>query len=181
MSSKLCIGFPTALSRLLAAIALVPLLVSLSWSQAIEKVIYDFTGGSNGAAPYGGLILDSAGNLYGTTASAPGTFGYGTVFKLTPSNGVWIETVLHNFTGTYGGGDGDGPAAGLIFDSAGNLYGTTGGGGTNEAGTVFKLTYSSGVWTEAVLHSFAGSDGQSPDSGLIFDSKGNLYGTTVYG
>jgi uncharacterized repeat protein (TIGR03803 family) len=67
----------------------------------------------------------------------------------------------------------------LIFDNAGNLYGTTGGGGANGDGTVFELTPSNGIWTETVLHSFSGSDGLTPDAGLIFDSAGNLYGTTT--
>ncbi len=145
-----------------------------------ETVLHSFTGGpSDGANPRAGLIADSSGNLYGTTefggASGPGCavgVGCGVVFKLSPGG---TETVLHSFTG---GSDGGGPAAGLIADSSGNLYGTTGGGGASNAGVVFKLSPGG---TETVLYSFkGGSDGSGP-SGVITDSSGNLYGTTAFG
>jgi uncharacterized repeat protein (TIGR03803 family) len=124
--------------------------------------------------PFAGLILDKAGNLYGTTAYG-GASGLGTVFKLDTSGN---ETVLHGFTGT--GGDGANPYAGLIMDKAGNLYGTTGYGGASGAGTVIKLDTSG---NETVLHSFTGypSDGATPFAGLIMDKAGNLYGTTISG
>src|SRR5712692_8434009 len=93
-------------------------------------VLHGFTNSPDGASPFAGLLRDATGNLYGTTSSG-GVFGSGTVFKLDPSGN---ETVLHNFTG---GGDGGRPIAGLIMDTAGNLYGTTGFGGASNAGTVF--------------------------------------------
>ena len=141
-----------------------------AWAAPTETVLYSFGGSPDGASPYGGLISDSAGNLYGTTVY--GGAGAGTVFKLSPSG---TETVLYSFTG---GSDGAYPYAGLIADSAGNLYGTTFGGGASYAGTVFKLSPSG---TETVLHSFAWSDGALPYGGLIADSAGNLYGTTWNG
>jgi len=131
--------------------------------------LHNFTGGADGSGPYGNLILDSAGNLYGT-ASGGGASGAGVVFKIDKSG---HETVLYSFTG---GADGGGPLAGVIFDSAGNLYGTTNGGGGSGAGVVFKIDKSG---HETVLHSFTGgADGGYPLAGVIFDSAGNLYGTT---
>jgi uncharacterized repeat protein (TIGR03803 family) len=136
-------------------------------------VLYNFTGGSDGAAPVAGLIADAAGNLYGTASrGGTGTFCCGTVFQLTPSGDL---TVLYSFTG---GSDGGNPRAGLIADAAGNLYGTTGSFGPGGNGTVFQLD-SSGTFT--VLHSFTVSDGTNPQAGLIADPAGNLYGTTLDG
>ena len=144
-----------------------------------EKVLWRFSAGTDGGYPYGDLILDGAGNLYGTT-SVGGTYGNGTVFELTPAaGGTWTEKVLYSFNYT----DGAIPRAGLIFDGAGNLYGTTSGGGTSQYGTVFELTPAAGgTWTEKVLWSFgSGTDGATPYAGLIFDPAGNLYGTTLQG
>ena len=148
-----------------------------------ETVLYAFKGGSDGANPEAGLIADSNGNLYGTTAEG-GASNVGTVFELMPpavAGGAWTETVLHTFTG---GSDGGNPKGSLIADSKGNLYGTT-SGGTSNGGTVFELTppaIAGGAWTETVLHAFTGgSDGGYPEAGLIADSKGNLYGTTAEG
>jgi uncharacterized repeat protein (TIGR03803 family) len=170
-------GVFTAFSRVVAVFALAALLTASAWSQATETVLYNFQSGSTGYSPgAGGLIFDKAGNLYGITGNG-GAAGNGTVFELTPSGGAWVETVLHSFTGS----DGSEPAATLIFDSAGNLYGTTMGGGATGNGTVFELTPSGGAWVETVLHSFTGSDGSEPAASLIFDSAGNLYGTTDYG
>jgi uncharacterized repeat protein (TIGR03803 family) len=148
-----------------------------------EKVLHSFrcgrthTGGCNPAA---GLILDTAGNLYGTTAGG-GTASAccGTVFELTPAaNGKWTEKVLHGFDCNT---EGCGPVAGLIFDTAGNLYGTTFYNGAHFAGTVFELTPgSNGQWTEKVLSNFDQA-GDQPAAGLIFDKAGNLYGTTSGG
>lgn len=150
-----------------------------------EKVIYNFQSGLDGASPSANLIADRSGNLYGTTPSG-GADGYGTVFELTPPStrgGSWTEKVLHAFQGA----DGALPFSPLVFDQAGNLYGATQTGGNQPpcflcgAGTIFKLTPPTtpgGGWTESVLHSFAFSDGASPDSGLTFDDEGNLYGTT---
>jgi uncharacterized repeat protein (TIGR03803 family) len=147
-------------------------------AQASLKDLYTFKGGTDGANPSAGLIFDAAGNLYGTTAKG-GVSHDGVVFKLTlNADGSWTESVLHSFTGA----DGANPHAGLIFDAAGNLYGTTSNGGTSNAGTVFKLTPNSdGSWKESVLHSFTGADGASPQAGLIFDAAENLYGTTNAG
>src|SRR5215469_4800221 len=142
-------------------------------------VLYTFTGGTDGGGPQSNLIMDAAGNLYGTTAfggSSPNcSFGCGTVFKLDPSGN---ETVLHAFTGTPG--DGARPFGGLIMDAASNLYGTTQdfGGCDLGCGIVFKLDPSG---NETVLHTFTGSDGANPSAGLIMDAAGNLYGTTPGG
>jgi uncharacterized repeat protein (TIGR03803 family) len=137
-----------------------------------ETMLYSFTNGSDGRWPYAGVILDEAGNLYGTTYEG-GTGSYGTVFKLAPDG---TETVLHAFSGTDGGF----PGAVLTLDAAGNLYGTTQGGGTSGNGAVFKLTPNG---TETVLYSFTGeNDGANPySSPLLIDGKGNLYGTTCCG
>ena len=153
-----------------------------------ENVLYSFhNNGTDGFAPIAGLVLDAAGNLYGTTALG-GTydcagFGCGTVFELMPeAGGSWTEEVLHSFNPADG--DGGSPEASLIFDAAGNLYGTTFGGGANRDGTVFELLGAGVVgWTEEVLYSFLnnGMDGSNPYAGLIFDKNGNLYGTTYVG
>jgi len=147
------------------------------------KVLYAFTGGTDGGELYGGLIFDQAGNLYSTThdGGIP-TYGYGTAFSLTPNpNGTWTETVLHDFQEPhYVDTDGLNPQAGLISDSAGNLYGTTYyGGAPYFAGTVFELTPDgNGQFTETIIHAFDGKHGGYPQASLIFDSAGNLYGTT---
>ena len=151
-----------------------------------ESVLYDFTGGSDGATPFGArLIFDQAGNLYGTTFSGGGkncSGGCGVVYELTPSNGEWTESVLY----TFGGGtDGANPWAGVIFDQSGNLYGTTSGGGAYGQGTVYELTPSASGWTLKTLYSFQNTkgsqDGGQPYAGLIFDQSGNLYGATTKG
>jgi uncharacterized repeat protein (TIGR03803 family) len=146
---------------------------------AAEKVFHTFRGGSDGAYPESVLIIDASGSFYGTTnAGGGGTgcqngdLGCGTVFRL---NSDGSESVLYAFNG---GGDGAIPTAGLIEDLAGNLYGTTAGGGTANLGTIFRLTPNN---VETVLYSFqGGSDGASPN-GLIGDGAGNFYGTTGAG
>ena len=150
-----------------------------------EAVLYRFKGGKDGSIPISSLIFDSAANLYGTAQSGGDLnceppFGCGVVFKLTPANGEWKETVLHVFAGDAGG---ENPDAGVIFDNAANLYGTTEFGGINGSGVVFQLTRSSdGQWKETVLHRFNGRhDGTRPTSVLTFDRSGNLYGTTIVG
>jgi uncharacterized repeat protein (TIGR03803 family) len=137
-----------------------------------ETVVYSFAGGTDGSNPTAGVVLDSAGNLYGTTNHG-GVFGFGVVFKV---DSAGKETVLHSFTA---GMDGSNPAAGVILDSDGNLYGTTLLGGAHNSGAVYKVE-SNGK--ETVLHSFTGGDeGALPEAGVVLDSAGNLYGTTRYG
>jgi hypothetical protein len=171
---------------------------------------YQFVGGSDGANPHASLVLDSQGNLFGTTSAGgggsctslsppdpgpgdPGVggFGYprvngcGTVFKLTSTGGgTFQETVLYTFKG---GTDGANPYSNLLFDASGSLYGTTAGGGSTGCGgagcgTVFKLTPSGSTFTETVLYAFTGgADGAFPYAGLITDASGNFYGTTANG
>jgi uncharacterized repeat protein (TIGR03803 family) len=143
-----------------------------------ETTLYMFTGGDDGANPGATLKFDAAGNLYGTTQGG-GHFGMGTVFELSPTaNGSWREKVLHSFNGSTGSG----PTAGVIFDTAGNLYGETLSGGADNDGVVFKLSPTgTGYWSGTVLHSFHGTDGSSPWQGLVFDAAGNLYGTAKAG
>ena len=140
-----------------------------------EQPLYAFTGTPDGATPYAGLVLDSAGNLYGTT-TAGGLFGQGTVFELSPSGSGWTEQVLYNF---QGGSDGSFPTGGLIFDQSGNLYGSTNEGGSGGGGTVFELTPSGGGWTYNLLYSFTGNTGCGPFANLGLDGAGNVYGTTL--
>jgi uncharacterized repeat protein (TIGR03803 family) len=139
-------------------------------SAGVLKVLYEFSGGADGLAPYGGLVRDNAGNLYGTTTRG-GTFGFGTVFEVTPQG---AETVLYSFRG---GTDGQDPLGTLLRDGEGNLYDTTALGG-NSYGTVFRVSKSG---AEIILHKFTQADGEEPIAGLIRDSKGNLYGTTEFG
>ncbi len=170
-----------------------------------ESIIYSFLGkGQNdGMNPWGSVVIDAAGNLYGTTAYG-GTggcillgilYGCGTVYELSPpkqKGGQWTETIVYSF---QSGNDGYYPWGSLTFDKAGNLYGATqfGGGKGNtcdvyyggNCGTVFKLSppkQKGGTWTEQVLHRFAGgTDGATPNGGLILDKQGAAYGTTPYG
>jgi uncharacterized repeat protein (TIGR03803 family) len=134
-----------------------------------EQTLYKFTG-PDGAQPYAGLTRDAAGNLYGTTDTG-GDYAKGTIFKLAPDG---TETVLHSFPGKAGGNR---PFAGLLLDSAGNLYGSTFAGGTGRLGTIFKLD-TSGVFS--ILINFSGANGEEP-GGLFMDAVGNLYGTTYKG
>ncbi len=137
-----------------------------------KTVLYSFTGTPDGGNPYAGVVLDSQGNLYGTTFGG-GADGYGTVFKVDTSGN---ETVLYSFGTT--GGDGLFPVKGVVLDAEGNLYGTTSAGGAHEKGTVFKLGTTG---QETVLYSFAGKpDGEYPN-GVVLDAQGNLYGTTDQG
>ena len=153
-----------------------------AWS---VQVIYSFLNGADGAGPVGGLISDTKGVLYGVTRSG-GTGGGGIVFALTPpavAGGAWTEATLHAFTG---GTDGIVPSedAGLVMDASGALYGTTINGGASN-GTAFRLSppaAGSTVWTETILHAFAGgNDGYFPEAGLRAGPGGVLYGTTSGG
>ena len=147
-----------------------------------RKVLHSFHGGMDGANPKAVLALDSAGTLYGTTVNGGvadcSTYGSGcgTVFQLSQTpDGPWQKTRLHTFKGKGGAN----PFAGLIFDAARNLYGTTRRGGASDAGTVFKLAPNpDGSWTESKLHTFNKKDGAEPVGDLIFDASGNLHGTT---
>jgi uncharacterized repeat protein (TIGR03803 family) len=143
--------------------------VSCPWR---ETVLYRFTGNTDGANPTGEMVLDAAGNLYGTAQF--GVENNGVVFQVSPVGNSWAEVVLH----TFGfGNDGELPYAGLTLDTSGNLYGTTVFGGSRGAGTVFQLTPSGSGWTENLLYSFqGGEDGANPATGLILDPAGNLNG-----
>ncbi len=146
-------------------------------------VLHTFTGGADGAAPAGTLLLDSAGDLFGTTGDGGnincylGTMGCGTVYKLDAAGN---KTMLYAFPGSL---DGSFPNGGLVEDAKGNLYGTTAWGGVatcNQCGTVFKLRATGG--TETILHKFTGrGDGNLVYAGVIRDAAGNLYGTSYYG
>jgi uncharacterized repeat protein (TIGR03803 family) len=142
-----------------------------------ETLLYGFLGSSDGGVPlYGDLIFDHAGNIYGTASR--GGSGNGVVYEMMRSGGGWTEQPIYAFSGSP---DGAIPYAGLVFDNAGNLYGTTTQGGTG-SGTVFELSPSGSGWTERVIYSFAGgSDGGYPTGGLISDQSGNLYGSTSNG
>jgi uncharacterized repeat protein (TIGR03803 family) len=150
-----------------------------------EQVLYSFEGGGDGSDPHGGVILDSAGNLYGTAVA--GGFGgicagdgCGVVFELQNSGGNWSLITLYSFTGLN---DGFGPGSPLIFDSAGNLYGTAPDGGAHGAGVVFELSPTQDGWKQKVIHAFTGGkDGAVGSLGaLLLDAAGNLYGTTELG
>lgn len=183
--------------RLLALILALGTVASAEWK---EKVLYSFQGGAtDGALPAGGVVFDSAGNLYGATQQG---FGFcppidcGSVFQLSPpakQGDPWTETVLHVFAGNSDG-DGNVPVGGLIIDNSGNLYGTTGYGGTGDCvllgtkvgcGIVYEMTpplTKGGAWTETVLYSFqGGKDGYFPWGNLVFDKAGNLYGASQFG
>lgn len=148
--------------------------LSPSGSGWTEQVLHRF-GLSDGGFPYAGVILDSAGNLYGAT-SAYGTNNGGTAFELSRSNGGWSYSVLYDFAG-----DG-GPEANLVFDQAGNLYGTTVGDGSFNLGSIFKLTHGGSGWSYTSLHDFSDAGvAAAPVSNVVFDANGNLYGTYSVG
>ncbi len=166
-----------------------------------EKILYNFNGTPDGDSPVGGLVMDAAGNLYGTTAydgvpSSCTSAAHGSVFELSPNgSGGYAEKIIYSFNNSCSPGgltDGGLPNSTLIMDSAGNLYGTTSGGGFCAAGTVFQLVNSSGTWTENQLWQFeagaAGAapascftDGAAPVGGLVMDANGDLFGTTSGG
>jgi uncharacterized repeat protein (TIGR03803 family) len=159
-----------------------------------EEILHRFAGvtagkqAGDGADPNGGLVLDGNGAVYGTTyfggtaTGECGTVGCGTVYNLVPptkKGGAWKEKILWRFNGSNGGG----PYAGVTFHQDGDLYGTTVGGGNNGGGTVFELVPgTSGAWTETVLYRFRdGTDGANPDTGVVFDTHGDLYATAYRG
>ena len=157
-------------------------LMPVSGGGWIYKVLHNFNLSGDGEGAFGTPILDAAGNLYGTTTQG-GSFGYGTVYALKRrAGGQWVHRILHNFANDAV--TGIDPYASLIFDAAGNLYGTAEEGGAYNGGVVFELMpRAGGGWTEVVLHNFnpGGGDGEFPLCALIFDSSGNLYGTTDSG
>jgi uncharacterized repeat protein (TIGR03803 family) len=141
-----------------------------------ETVLYNFQALDDGANPVGGVIVDLAGNLYGTTFDG-GVNGGGTVYELSPSGSGWTFTTIYSFVGGYGG-----PYNKLTLDTSGNLYGFTNAEGANGLGSIFKLAPGSGGWTLTNLHDFAGgSDGGSPYGSVAVDAKGNVFGTAVVG
>lgn len=155
-----------------------------------ETVLHSFAGGTDGAAPNGGLVIDNNGDLYGTTSMGGnqlcnfgnGNVGCGIVFelaRLTTGNGLWESEVLHRFTG---GSDGANPSAGLTFHGSG-LFGVTAGGGTKQDGVVFWISKRrDGGWTGRVIHNFIdNAHGREPSGPVRFDSSGNLYGPAGWG
>lgn len=171
----------------MAVLGLLPAFSSAASAAATEKILYTFIGGNDGEYPSSDLTLDAQGNLYGTTVYG-GSNGYckfhgeewpgcGTVFELVRSGDTWTEQVLYTFDGSGGAF----PETGVIFDSAGNLYGTTyNDPDANDCGNVFKLAPNPQVgWTESVLYNFdCRNNTGSPTTDLIFDSQGNLFGAT---
>ena len=147
-----------------------------SWS---KNTIFSFDDGFTGVEPDASLLIDASGALYGTT-QAGGPYQNGTAFELTASNGNWSGNILYSFHAPLGDA-GQGPQTPLTQDAAGNLYGTTAGTGLHDYGTVFKLTFANGSWIYTLLHDFDGSDGRGPESKVVIDAQGNLYGTTVNG
>jgi len=156
-----------------------------------QEVIYNFEGSHDGFNPTGNLLIDKAGNFYGTTLYGGSGTGCqqecgGTVFELAQSGGIWKHSVLYNFCSTTDCGDGAGPSN-LIFDKAGNLYGTAGGGTgcpPNGCGIVYELSPSKGGgWTETVLYAFDQNNdgGFYPGPGVVLDDRGNIYGATGAG
>jgi uncharacterized repeat protein (TIGR03803 family) len=153
-----------------------------------EIVLYSFTGPNDYSGdtgyPMAGLVMDKSGNLYGTTFGNTGYGDLGTVFELSPpaaSGQAWTKTTVYSF---MGGADGQNPRAGLYLSDAGDLYGSTSTGAPYNGGTVFKLTPPSGTggsWTETVLYAFGGGDDGANPAAVVFDTKGNIYGTTSQG
>jgi uncharacterized repeat protein (TIGR03803 family) len=143
-----------------------------------EVQIHQFGRGTDGAQPIGGVVLDKAGNIFGTT-SLQGAYGNGTVFEEKRSGKTWTESTIYSFTG---GDDGASPPAGVTLDRDGNLYGTTSLGGANGYGVIYRLSPTASGWKQTVLYTFQGlDDGQNPVGGLIWDGGDNLYGTTFDG
>jgi uncharacterized repeat protein (TIGR03803 family) len=169
--------------RFFTAVACAILYVSAA-SAATEKVLYSFTGGSDGSQPDSGLTPDGAGNYYGSTFIG-GTYGWGVVYKLSHTSSAWTETVLYNFQG--GSKDGANPMGTLVLDAAGNIYGVAISGGEGYGiqeqpgyGIAFELSPSGSGWNETIIHFFNNTEG-GPSSGFLRDSAGNLYGESSGG
>jgi uncharacterized repeat protein (TIGR03803 family) len=157
--------------------------VNSSW---VISPLYEFTGAGGASLPLGGVVIGPNGTLYGTTFGGSVNGPYGTVFNVTPPPSFcrsitcyWNQNILHTFLGP----DGSGPQTeNLAFDNAGNIYGTTGGGGTYDSGIAFELSPSGAGYTQTILHSFGnGTDGRNPLAGVVLDTAGNMYGTTERG
>jgi uncharacterized repeat protein (TIGR03803 family) len=176
-----------------ATLALWPISAKAQYN---ESILYNFCQAghcADGHNPgFGTLIFDSQGNLYGTTLYGGTSNGNGVVYKLTPpagGSGPWTESVIYEFCQLSGCADGAAPYSGVVFDSSGNLYGTTQQGGTSRGdGVIYKLTPppgGSGPWSETVIHTFCEQsgcpDGSAPVAGLTGDSHGNFYGTVYSG
>jgi uncharacterized repeat protein (TIGR03803 family) len=146
-----------------------------------ETVLHNFGNGEDGINPLSELIFDNEGNLYGTTAISGGQRKGGMVYKLSPSQDGWTESILYAFPASASGPDGDGPAGGVVIDRDGRLYGNTGYGGAYGHGAAYELVPSSEGYEERLIHSFDVYDGEQPSSTLAMDSNGILYGTTSYG
>ncbi len=146
-----------------------------------ETVLHNFGNGDDGINPLSELIFDDEGNLYGTTAISGGKRKGGIVYKLSPGQDGWTETILYAFPASFSGPDGDGPAGGVVIDRDGRLYGNTSYGGAYGHGAVYELVPSSESYKERLIYSFDVYDGQQPSSTLVMDLNGTLYGTTSYG
>jgi uncharacterized repeat protein (TIGR03803 family) len=147
-----------------------------------EKVLYNFTGGTDGGSLFGcGLTVDAAGNVYGNSDEG-GAYGYGAIFEIVPGpNGIYTEKVIHSFKG---GNDGTNPYSNpVIIDAAGRIYGATAGGGAHDFGIVYQLTpESNGTWAEKIIYNFTGENGLAgPFGGLVMDSAGKLYSAFNFG
>ena len=175
------VRLPTTVAAILLTLT-IPILTQSAHAQTFT-VLHNFTVGQDGGNPYGGVALDGAGNLYGTTSI--GGIGHGVIYQLKRSGSNWIFNTLYSFGG--GDGDGDNPYARVVFGPNGTLYGTTQNGGANNSGTVFNLRPQpracpnvSCLWTETPLHSFmpGNEDGDNPLYGdLLFDQAGNIQGS----
>lgn len=147
--------------------------------------LHDLGGGEDGSFPWGGITIGPNGALYGATYTG-GTLGHGVIFNLRPPaticrsvNCPWDESVLYNFMRADDGGD---PQASVVFDVNGNFYGTVVNGGSGNSGVVYEMSPSNGGWTYQVLYPFTGGqDGTNPDSLLLFDQAGNMYGSALAG
>jgi uncharacterized repeat protein (TIGR03803 family) len=173
-SMRLTNLFPAPKRSLLILLAT---LISASsvWAGSKFKVLHNFACGADGCGPNGVLTFDAKGNLCGATQG--GGTGVGVVFEFAPqAKGKWNEKVLYKFAG---GGDGVGPQGGLVFDSAGDLFGTTSADGGISHGTVFELRPHSKGWTHTVLYEFKLGSGEAvaPNPGLVIGKFGDLYGT----
>jgi uncharacterized repeat protein (TIGR03803 family) len=172
-------------NTLLAIFGVVGLLASGARAAGTAQVIYSFAGDDDGEYADTDLVIDRAGNLYGSTVQG-GHFNSGTVFQLAPSSNGWTHTVLYSFMGAADGGE---PYKGVTLGAQGDIYGTAGVGGLHAGpctdtgcGVVFKLTKSGGTWTQTVIHYFTGgNDGFGPGAGVTVDRSGNVYGMTPTG